>query len=416
MLITKLHIQDFRGIRELDIGFEPDITVLVGRNGAGKTSLLDALAILMWVVLPFTLSRTRWLLDLSRQDVRSGADTFGLSVELKFEGQSGRPEETISADIKTAGSLEGAEISNNTRAAELWNRAEFRPRIIYYRQHRGFEPEEFEGDEPDNVFDPELVQSMSMHRNLRAIGDLETWWDHRDAEEARAVRDKEDPSYRDPQLEAVRSLVTKIDSFSGIRFVGASIPRGLHLVKSNGTVVHVNNLSSGERSYIILLADLARRLQVFAPDTPLEKIPAIVMIDEVELNLHPAWQGEILATLCSVFQACQFIVTTHSPQVLSGVGNRHVRILEIDSSGYIEVITPSSTRGRTSNYLLEGVLGASRRYPPVAKLIDEFNLAIDRGDRATAQEKLGQVQAAIGATTPSIKVLTKRLEKLNRES
>ena len=176
--------------------------------------------------------------------------------------------------------------------------------------------------------------------------------------------------------------------------------------------MHVGSLSSGERSFIVLLADLARRVQVFEPGKPLDEIAAIVLIDEIELNLHPAWQSEIVPMLAEVFAACQFIVTTHSPQVLSGVESRQVRILESDASGTMKVSTPLSTRGRTSNYLLEGVFGASERYPPVDALIGDFNAAIDREDAAAAAEKLAMLEEEIGDDPATLLVLRKRLKRL----
>ena len=219
-------------------------------------------------------------------------------------------------------------------------------------------------------------------------------------------------NYRDPQLEAIRSLVAKIDSFSGIVFDSTVSPPGLHFVKKDGTPVHVRSLSSGERSLIVLLADLARRVQVFEPGKSLEDIAAIVLIDEIELNLHPAWQNEIVPMLAKAFASCQFIVTTHSPQVLSGVESRQVRILESDASGATTVSTPLSTRGRTSNYLLEGVLGSSERFPPVDALIGEFNAAIDEDDAETAAARLAELEEQIEDDAATLLVLRKRLKKL----
>ena len=138
-----------------------------------------------------------------------------------------------------------------------------------------------------------------------------------------------------------------------------------------------------------------------------------MLIDEIELNLHPAWQSEIVPMLARVFASCQFIVTTHSPQVLSGVESRQVRIVEVDAAGGSSKVTvPLSTRGRTSNYLLEGVLGASERYPPVDALIGEFNAAIDLGDAETAAEILGSLEEEIGGDVEKLPVLRKRLKKL----
>ena len=219
-------------------------------------------------------------------------------------------------------------------------------------------------------------------------------------------------NYRDPQLEAIRNLVARIESFLGIAFDSTASPPGLYFVKKDGTPVHVGSLSSGERSFIVLLADLARRVQVFEPGKALDEIAAIVLIDEIELNLHPAWQSEIVPMLSEVFAACQFIVTTHSPQVLSGVESRKVRIIEEDVPYWSwKVTVPLSTWGRTSNYLLEGVLGASERYPPVDALIGDFNAAIDREDAAAAAEKLAMLEEEIGDDPATLLVLRKRVKK-----
>ncbi len=225
------------------------------------------------------------------------------------------------------------------------------------------------------------------------------------------VRDK-DRNYRDPQLQAIRKLVTKIDGFTGISFSSTAFPPGLRLIKNDKTAIHVSSLSGGERSYIILLADLARRLQVFAPDRSLETIPAIVMIDEIELNLHPAWQSEIAPTLTGVFKSCQFIITTHSPQVLSALESKNVRILHQEPSGETEISIPLNTRGRTSNYLLDGVFRASERYPPIDLLVDEFNMAVDRRDAATAEARLRSIETEIEGDPAIVLVLRNRLKKL----
>ena len=416
MRFTSLHISNFRGTRELKIGFEPDVTVIIGRNGAGKTSILDALA--MIVGLARCQSRETDLVSIGlrpyNRDVRESADSARLDVEYEIgDRRSGTPvANSLAVTIDRYGSQRDFHTLQDAKA--LNKLASSQPRFVYYRQERGFgsggqtETRESTAD----ILDPEAVQDRSLQRDLRAIDDLGAWWDQRDAQEARRVRDDE-RSYRDPQLEAIRNLIARIDGFSGITFNSTASPPGLHFVKNDGTPVHVSGLSGGERSYILLLADLARRLQVFAPGKPLEEISAVVLIDEVELNLHPGWQSEIVPTLMDVFRACQFVVTTHSPQVLSGVDSAKVRVIEEDVSLWSwKVTVPLSTRGRTSNYLLEGVLGARERYPPIDTLIDDFNAAIDREDVSAATDALDEIEREIGDDAPTLLVLRKRLKKL----
>ena len=413
MRFTRLRMKDFRGIRELDIDFEPDLTVIVGRNGAGKTSILDALAQFALLLRSHLKGPRRGGMDVARppsRDVRLGAERFALDLEFGAEGLG------LQKDVVRIECDAGSDVPSYERSERLhqWSdETESQPRFVHYRQERGFESKGHRqaDDDARRVLDPETVQDLSLKEDIRAIADLEAWWDRHDAEEARRVRDG-DRNYRDPQLEAVRKLIEKIDSFSGMSFSSTSSPPGLHFVKNDGTRVHVSGLSGGERSYIVLLADLARRLQVFAPGRPLGEIPAVVLIDEMELNLHPVWQSEIAPTLTGVFGACQFIVSTHSPQLLSGVESRNVRVLEQESSVTTNVTTPLDTRGRTSNYLLEGVFGASERYPSIAQQIDDFNDAIDRGDADAAEEKLPDIENEIGKDTTTLLVLRKRLKKL----
>lgn len=417
MKFISLHMENFRGVRELEIGFERDMTVIVGRNGAGKTSILDALAEFLreFVAQWRQPDRERPYLYPRPQDVRSGAT--GLELKLRFEAYDLETqlvrEDFASIRFDADTHMTHCGISRTFGSSNYFS--EYIPGFIYYRQDRGFgsitHPSTTE--EMERLNRAEAVRDRSLNEDMQAIGDLVAWWDQRDADEARRVRDGEQ-NYRDPQLEAIRNLVARVDGFATLYFSSTESPPGLYFVNMGGTPIHVSALSSGERSYLVLLADLARRLQVFAPYKPLEEIPAIVLIDEIELNLHPAWQSEILPTLTSVFKACQFVVATHSPQVLSGVESRQVRILEEDPPmwGTVKVTTPLSTKGRTSNYLLEGVFGASERYPPIGASIDKFNRAIDNGDGEAAAGCLAKIEEEIEEDAATLLVLRKRLKKL----
>ena len=417
MRFASLHMKDFRGTRELEIDFECDMTVIVGRNGAGKTSILDALGILTRFLCDYHDGSSDYRADVRHtlQDIRLGADNSSLLLNIDVGNSNTAVRDTLEFIFDSDGNSSDFEISE--REWKWPKILEPKPRFIFYRQERGFESRKSAQPEDKDamVLNQKAVQIRSLGKDMQAIGDLEKWWDRRDAQEARLVRDA-NREYRDPQLEAIRRLIAKIDSFSGISFSSTSSPPGLHFVKNDGTSVHVGNLSGGERSYIILLADLARRLQVFVPDKLLDEIPAIVLIDEIELNLHPSWQSEILPTLARVFAACQFIVTTHSPQVLSGIERRQVRIVEEQPSGPTKVLTPLSTRGRTSNYLLEGVFAASERYPPIEQLIAEFNRGIDKGDHATAAGTLARIEEEIEDDAATLLVLRNRLKRLRNDA
>ena len=408
MQFKRLHITDFRGIRQLTIDFEPDLTVIVGRNGAGKTSILDALGELArWIRCHLKgPGQDGMEYQLNDRDVRQGASEFHLSLDFALAdgcaplGDDGRLEIAYDLQYKE-------HRYQPQKAIQEWtDQAAHQPNFIHYRQNRGFADGRNSGSQ---FLSLEQVRTSSLLESMGVVSDLEAWWNRRDADEARTVRDS-DPNYRDPQLEAVRKLIQRIDGFTGVKYSSTESPPGLRLLKTDKTSVHVNSLSGGERSFLILLADLARRLQVFSPNQSLDAIPAIVLIDEIELNLHPGWQSQIAPLLTGVFSQCQFIVTTHSPQVLSGVESSNVRALRQPEFGSTQVDVPLATKGRTSNYLLEGVLGACERFPPVDELYDQFNSAVDQRDINMAETTLAEIEGAVENDTAMLMVLKKRLK------
>ena len=416
MIIEELKIQDFRGIRNLELSLSSNLTVIVGRNGAGKTTILDAIATMLQpirMLYPDTQGKLQFRQPtFKKEDIRFEANDFFLSLGYRLDET-----EMPSSDIVESRYSEVGRHPANPTLLNLWEKAQRsnfepseRPLFVYYHQDRGFKNTTTSKD----VFNYDILQDTSLQADLKAINDLEVWWDKLDAQEARQVRDNKEPEYRDPQLQAVRRLIRSIDSFKDISFSSTASQQGLLLTKNDGTLVHVDKLSSGERSYIILLADLARRLQVVAPELPLHEIPGVVLIDEVELNLHPAWQSEILTTLCKTFKKCQFIATTHSPQVVSSVKSENVRILSTSKNGQMTADLPLSTKGRTSNYLLQGIFGSSERFPPLDRLIDEFNDAIDRANLTAASQLFDKISIEIEGQPPDLIVLKKRLKKLEQ--
>ena len=224
MRLTKLKLHDFRAIGNLEIDFEEDVTVIVGRNGSGKTSVLDAVAMMLQplrMLWPSANGET----PLSRpaipaSDIREGKEDC--RIELEF-----RPSTLDRSDepwMLHAGHMNrGNESVHRLRnQANSGNYAESDPSLfVYYRQSRGFEKN---SNRADSV-DPEIIQDQSLS-DLNAISNLNTWWDRHDADEARYVRDV-DANYRDPQLEAIRYLVKQIDSFSGVMYSSSKSKPGL---------------------------------------------------------------------------------------------------------------------------------------------------------------------------------------------
>ena len=349
MRLDSLALRDYRGITDLDLPLDAQLTVIVGVNGIGKTSILNAIA------MSLSGFRSLWpnevgelkinLTPAKKSDIALGKDDFTIMASISIE--------TDSSESRAFNLQFGGNNRSNRRTINQLFRNEINqsgrtygnePLFVYYPQNRVFGSPT---SGPHNVtISSEEVRNQSLSSDLHAIRDLSAWWDTLDAQEARRHRDEE-PGYRDPQLESIRKLVREMEEFESIGYDAKEKLPGLYLKKTLGPRLHVDQLSSGERAYLILLADLARRLQMVEPSAELADISGVVLIDEVELNLHPNWQRRILPTLLRVFKACQFVVTSHSPQVLGEITNGEILILYKNSGNY----SPGGSTGYSLSWL-----------------------------------------------------------------
>ena len=132
---------------------------------------------------------------------------------------------------------------------------------------------------------------------------------------------------------SVRAAITAfLPELSGLRIDREEQKPRLLAEKAGKTIV-INQLSDGEKCLLALVGDLARRLALANPagQKPL-KGEGIILIDEIELHLHPRWQRNIVPSLEKTFSNCQFVITTHSPQVLGDAKNTAVYALNIHTN------------------------------------------------------------------------------------
>lgn len=138
---------------------------------------------------------------------------------------------------------------------------------------------------------------------------------------------RDNSAYRDRQLEAVRQAIASLlPGFSSLQV--RQSPLRMTISKDSEDLV-ITQLSDGEKCLMAMVGDIARRLAIANPnrDDPLQG-SGIILIDEIELHLHPGWQQRVIPSLTKTFPNCQFIVTTHSPQVVSHVKSEGIYLLE----------------------------------------------------------------------------------------
>jgi len=206
--------------------------------------------------------------------------------------------------------------------------------------------------------------------------------------------------YVQPQLAAVESAVKSC--INGVRKFWVDVQYDeLRLEREEGDIQSFSMLSEGYRNMVALVADIAWRASVLNPQHGVDAAKltdGVVLIDELDLHLHPAWQRRVVDDLRRRFPKIQLIVTTHSPQIVASVSREQVRILEnnrlVEADVHVE--------GRDSNEILEDVFGVPARPPETAAEISSLYRLLDdeRFDEARAQlvsleQRLGPDDAAM---------------------
>ncbi len=240
------------------------------------------------------------------------------------------------------------------------------------------------------------------------------WFRHREDLENENFKYKPE-EYPDRQLEAVRTAISQLlDGFTNLRI--QRLPLRM-TVEKQGKEIVIDRLSDGEKCLLAMVGDLARRLAIANPnlDNPLGG-SGVVLIDEIELHLHPQWQREIVPKLIGTFPNCQFIITTHSPQVISHLKPESIYILESTSEGII-VKRPQSSFGRNSDRILEDLMATPARPQEIKENLLELFQLIEKGDLEKAKEMRKNIVDKIGGDEPELVkagVSIRRKEILNR--
>jgi predicted ATP-binding protein involved in virulence len=151
---------------------------------------------------------------------------------------------------------------------------------------------------------------------------------------------------------------------------------------------------------LTLVGDLASRAAILNPhlaDAALRDTAGVVIIDELDLHLHPRWQRRVIHDLKTTFPSVQFIATTHSPQLVGEAQPDEIRLLDGD-----ETTIPPRSFGIDSSRVLEEVMGAESRDQSVGGLLTRLFKLIDDEDFDSARRMLAEVEANLGSDDPEV--------------
>ena len=163
----------------------------------------------------------------------------------------------------------------------------------------------------------------------------------------------------------------------------------------------MKELSDGYKNTLSMVADIAYRMAVLNPwllDDVLKETTGIVLIDEIDLHLHPQWQQRIIGDLRTIFPKVQFIVSTHAPLVINSVKKENLLILTDQQA----VEPQNEVFGRDANAILSSVMGASERPSEIKQMFQSVYDAIDEQRYDDAALTLQQIEDKIGSADPEL--------------
>ena len=382
MLIRQLKLKNYRCYDDFHMDFNKELTVIVAENGKGKTAVLDAIAV---AISPYiSCFDGGKLKQISETDVRKTKDVEGLllshvlrmksqfPVIIEAEGTIEDKNITWQRELKAAKSRttiqNSKELTNYGKKliAELMRKNDANvilPVVAYYGTGRMWN-------------DSKL---FSKHKNIsleRSVGYLDclepsssfntfgNWFKYASIsalEYDKYLDEADKKDVKNPYTEILnavkQAIMTCIGGMGGKNIDYSDAYQNLIIMHETMGLLTLEALSDGTRSVISMAADLAYRMVRLNPDLGSEaakETPGIVLIDEVDMHLHPSWQQSVICDLQKAFPKIQFIVTTHSPQVLSSVPPESIRILRWDNN-IISIDKPEFSLGAESYQLLKDI-------------------------------------------------------------
>lgn len=368
LAITNLNVQGIGGIENLDLHFRRGLNIICGPNGVGKTTILTCIA------LSFSNHASGALTRNSR--VHDG------SWRLDFQHDA-----TSSSQVFTRDTFHPRDQFRGSHPAFI----QLAEHLIVFQPHRSFDYISVDALRPDPPRDLNTLSQLALSGT--SVGDAKAWFLNRFAWSAHSnVLDH----HQLENFELAKRCFGLLDpqvQFSGV------IPGTFDIMVSTpGGDIYYEYLSSGFKSCLTILLGLIKEIEYRSPSRHISArdFDGVVLIDELDVHLHPEWQARLADILKTIIPNAQVIATTHSPHVIQSADPSAVIPLAIDSDGKVEVrqiaAGPFGFQGWTVEEILSDVMGlADTRSMTYRRVVSHLEAAIDREDADTAREAFAQL-------------------------
>ncbi|HRW08153.1 MAG TPA: AAA family ATPase [Caldilineaceae bacterium] len=428
MQLNRLTLNHFRVFDQAEFEFQPGMNLLVGINGAGKSTVLDALRIILSKILPLITASKNKPLFSGVDDITIDSDWLYTSIELQVADQQlGYEVREWREKYDTDNAKDGGVYDKVDRQEDIHRSRHIieipesinilqkdeperftQERVKYIEQQEDtLKRLKFATEQPLAVYfsTRRSIASMASVKKARTVGgqasafaeglisrelrvrEFAHWWLVQEAL-ARESTNALALNHLNSLQSAVLSFIDGCTNFRAIRN-----PEPTLVIDKTAKTLEVRQMSDGERSMLALTLDLARRLSVANPKLtdPLRDGKAVVLIDELDLHLHPRWQREIVDKLTRTFPNCQFIATTHSPQIVGEVSPDNIIMIE-DGQAY----RPDQSLGMDTNWILRHLMGVDERDAETTAELERIEALIEDEAYAEATAAIDTLRRAVG--------------------
>lgn len=386
MKITKVEIDGVGGIRHLSIEPNESMNIICGPNGIGKTTLLECIAHL------FSAGDTNLL-------KRNFFEPRGVVKASLFQAP-----EAIDVVSINLNSFEPNKADNIGGAHQL------SPYILSLKTTRTFNYQPLQSVSRDT--EKNLGVTYSEARTGIPLTDVKNWFVNRYLYSAHPQ------ALNTSQLENFELAKTCFSKLNpDYKFIRVAAATNEIMISTPSGDLYYEYLSSGFKSCLPILFGIIKEVEFRFTDTAASDFRGIILIDELELHLHPDWQSKIISVLSEIFHQAQFFVTTHSPHIIQSAKPETIIALGLSDNDVYKRQLPVSDygfSGWTIEEVLEDVMGMEdTRTSMFRGTIDEFSRAINNEDIKRAKELYETLNLLLHPLSSTRKLLSFQLSALS---
>ena len=416
MKVKHLKLENVQGFEYAKFDFQPDFNLIIGENGVGKSSALDALRLcLSSIVTRVGKVRSPATIDFSSEsgieaapqeikcEVQHGSVNYSFAYTKHPESEAKRTFEPLRVVSRRFDRRLNPTEDGNVHERRIPYQADFSPLAIHFST-QGASPYRNGISRRVSNGGTGIAFSGALSDRGVNLGEFGQW-----------LQGKTESDLVSIQSKAISEMVenTLARFLPNCKNLGVGGKNQNELFIQNGRrAIPIRNLPEGEQRLFSIVFDIIRRLSLANPGlaNPVAEAGAIVLIDEIELHLHPRYQRKIVHDLMEAFPKCQFIATTNSPQVIGEVKSENIHSIEDR-----KVYSLPYSYGVDSSRILEEIMNVSPRTEEVEQLLHQINEEIDDSSFDRSNESLQLLIEILGENDPEVVGILTFLGFMERE-